>query len=60
MPTSKRQYESPRLVQYGDLVTLTRGVPYCPNGLAKANGAGDDLASQVPTLANNSPFTCLP
>jgi hypothetical protein len=56
MPTSKRRYESPRLVQYGDLVTLTTGNFSCGNGV-KPLGAGDDLAA---ISAANSPFVCLP
>jgi hypothetical protein len=59
MSRSKRQYESPRLVQYGDLVTLTRGtVPTCASGYTpgKLYGSGDDLSSQIPL----SPWTCIP
>ena len=61
MPTSKRQYESPRLVQYGDLVNLTKGAPACSsNTYLKGPGINDDLADTVPTLADNSPFVCMP
>jgi hypothetical protein len=59
MPTSRRQYEAPRMVQYGDLVTLTRGtVPTCPAGTTpgKFFGSGDDLSSQIPL----SPWSCIP
>ena len=58
MPTSKRQYESPRLVQYGDLVTLTKGFPSCSTGsVFKPAGAGDDFAAAT---NNNSPWVCVP
>jgi hypothetical protein len=43
MPTSRRKYDAPRMVQYGDLVTLTRGtVPVCPAGTTpgKLYGSG--------------------
>lgn len=58
MPNAKRHYQSPRLVQYGDLVSLTRStVPTCPTGYepAKFTGSGDDLASNLPL----SPWTCV-
>ena len=59
MPNAKRLYQSPRLTQYGDLITLTKGAtPGCPVGMepAKFVGSGDDLEATLPL----SPWTCVP
>ena len=57
---SRRAYQPPKLVQYGDLRTLTRGMPHPGAGpqdnFGKLIGAGDDLSSFLP----GSPFVVRP
>lgn len=61
-PRNKRVYQPPELIQYGDIVTLTTGVP-SPQGAShrhsnppgKSLGPGDDIAS-FPVALANSPF----
>ena len=49
---TRRAYQPPRLVQYGDLTTLTNGMPFPGAGpqdnFGKLIGSGDDLSSFLP------------
>lgn len=57
---TRRMYEQPKLVQYGDLTSLTNGFHHPGEGpnnhFPKLIGPGDDLGCFLP----GSPFTVVP